>query len=55
VEIREGSKRARERGKSKRGRRVQAIPLIMGQPTWLLPGNCGRGVQTEYQGLEALP
>jgi hypothetical protein len=24
-------------------------------PTWLLPGNCGGGVQKEYQGCGALP
>jgi hypothetical protein len=60
-------KQARSRSKSKRERRGQAAPFKWARPTWLLPGNCGEehtwllpgnsggGVQTEYQGLGALP
>jgi hypothetical protein len=49
-----GGKKEREReggregDKSKRGRRGQVGPFIVG-----LPGNCGGGVQTEYQELGA--
>jgi hypothetical protein len=35
-------------GKSKRERRGQTTPKCA-KPTWLLPGNCVGGVQTEYQ------
>ena len=39
----EGSKRTGERGGGKQ-------PLLYwARPIWLLPGNCGSGVQTEYQ------
>jgi hypothetical protein len=66
-----GNKRARERGKSKRGKRVrmrrQAALIEWDRPTWMLPGNCGAehtwllpgncevGVQIENQGLGVLP
>jgi hypothetical protein len=61
---REKPKRAREnqvRNKSKRVRRGQAAPFMVGQAylaiasncgeehIWLVPGNCRGGVQTEYK------
>jgi hypothetical protein len=35
--------RVRER-ESKRGKRGQAAPFLLGRPTWLLLGNCGRSI-----------
>ena len=59
---REGGRECRERGnkrvgekhegsRSKRERRGQAAPFIVDWATLLLPGNCGGGIQTEYQQL----
>jgi hypothetical protein len=45
----------RKRGSGKRRRRVQVAPFIVGWLTWLLTGNCGGVVQTEYQELGVLP
>ena len=43
-----------QEGKRER-RRGQAAPFIVWfRPTWLLPSNCGGGVQTEYQRLGVL-
>jgi hypothetical protein len=53
--------------REERGGRGQAAPFIVGwttlllpgncreEHTWLYPGNCGGGVQPEYQELRALP
>jgi hypothetical protein len=49
----EKSLRGQERSKREEGIREGGggkQPLLQwARPTWLLPGNCGGGVQTEYQ------
>jgi hypothetical protein len=49
------SKRQEKEQELKRKRKDQSAPFIVGWATLLLPGNCGGGVQTEYQEFEALP
>ena len=44
--------RVREAGVREGGGGKQPL-LQWARPTWLLPGNCGGEVQTEYQGLES--
>jgi hypothetical protein len=50
------SKRIRGKGVRERGGGKQLLLYWPGEEhTWLLPGNCGGEVQTEYQELRALP
>jgi hypothetical protein len=51
---REQEKRKQEAGVRERGGDKQSL-LWWARPTWLLPGNCGYGVQTEWQELGHCP
>jgi hypothetical protein len=48
-----GARGKRQKYESKRGKRERGggkqPHLYWARPTWLLPDNCGGGVQTEYQ------